>query len=537
MASQFVGSKVQQVVRRISNRLSPQHHRAEEKMGNAACIEATEDEKPTMLLQVDNQEHSVCDDDAKQPRRLSLRSVSSKATAGPVRFVSFVASKIGNAIDHLFYVEENRHASSAAPPASSNINIRTRTVQGGVLLDGCDTPEEHFERHDAILAVIKELNLKGEHGLRAAGLEMRLVCCVKHAAQPVKPPLEKPPLPPLEEDTPEHDDSSVSDIESSLAESNHVVESSTEEEQQLDCCCPDCVTRLFHHQTNTLIGHLNRRSFISDGEMYDEVSRFCMEYAQEIMIREGDLQWVQIEDDIQALVSRTHPAATTGSDDADDDMTSNKKPTLLIVTGKGKVRAGIFSRQHIQTTGLEPSTALFVIREAKKRNMNIIMLDPNCRGEREAYAVVQKSMQKLFGHIIIDQQQQENGGQQQYPLFIQLHSAAGSHVVRYLIDYWDSFLPHIRAMAFTDSTHNIQWTKKTMRLFEFLESPAVVYFRSTKGDTPHPAGLEINSRDESWKRRFGTIRTCWAGTTEHSLSDWHARDFIWQHFDRHMIMP
>ena len=102
------------------------------------------------------------------------------------------------------------------------------------------------------------------------------------------------------------------------------------------------------------------------------------------------------------------------------------------MTGKGKVRAGIFSSQYIQTTGLEPNTALFIVREAKKRNMNIIMLDPNRRGEREAYAVVKKSIKKLFGHIM-DQQQQHGG--QQYPLFIKLHSAAGSHVVRYLMDY------------------------------------------------------------------------------------------------------
>ena len=326
--------------------------------------------------------------------------------------MAFVASKIGNAIDHLLYDEDR--------PATPAI-LRTRAVQGGVLLDGFDTPEEHFERRDAILAVIKELDLKGEHGLRAAGLEMRLLCCAKHSAQPVKPlSLEKP----LEEDTPEHDDSSVSDIESSLAESNHV-ECTEQQQQQQHYCCLDCVTRLFHHQTNTLIGHLNRRSFISDGEMYDEVSRFCMGYAQKIMIRDGDLQWVQIKDDIQALVSRTHPAAT-------GRHTDDTKPTLLVVTGKGKVRAGIFSSQYIQTTGLEPNTALFIVREAKKRNMNIIMLDPNRRGEREAYAVVKKSIKKLFGHIM-DQQQQHGG--QQYPLFIKLHSAAGSHVVRYLMDY------------------------------------------------------------------------------------------------------
>eukprot|EP00540_Astrosyne_radiata_P013346 CAMPEP_0116854708 /NCGR_PEP_ID=MMETSP0418-20121206/18785_1 /TAXON_ID=1158023 /ORGANISM="Astrosyne radiata, Strain 13vi08-1A" /LENGTH=65 /DNA_ID=CAMNT_0004487585 /DNA_START=8 /DNA_END=205 /DNA_ORIENTATION=- len=47
----------------------------------------------------------------------------------------------------------------------------------------------------------------------------------------------------------------------------------------------------------------------------------------------------------------------------------------------------------------------------------------------------------------------------------------------------------------------------------------------------HEAGQVWEGKDEHWERRFGATKTCWAGTTEHSLSDWHARRFIWDLFD------
>jgi hypothetical protein len=516
-------SKTSVLVRRLSKRFgSP----SKKEMGNHVCIAASEEEKPCMLSSNSTtpdagvlvSSHALDDGSSSKSlssssKHLSLRSVGSTKKA-PVRFANFVGhavANIGSAVEKIIFVEESK------PPTP-----RPRTVRGGVLLHGCDSPEEHFEQLDYILGSINELELSGEEGLRAVGLELRHVCCEKHATK-ITVTKEAQETPKEEDATREHDDSSVSGM-------SQVGEPSIDEEHQH---CDACVTRLVHKQTDTLIDHFNRKRFVIDGPMYDEVARFCMEYAHESMIEEGDLKWVQIDKDergaINALVSSTHPAA---------GGTEASRPTLLVVTGKGKVRAGIFSRQHIQTTGLEPSTALFVIREAKKRNMNIIMLDPNARGEREAYAIIQKSMAKLFAHIE-NPAKGENTEASKHPLFVQAHSAAGSHVVRYLLDFSDSYLPHVRAMAFTDSTHNIQWTKKIPELRQFLESPASVYFRSSRGDSQtcktHQAGFDITSTcDEHWRHRYGKIRTCWAGTTEHSLSDWNARQYIWEHFDRHL---
>ena len=39
-------------------------------------------------------------------------------------------------------------------------------------------------------------------------------------------------------------------------------------------------------------------------------------------------------------------------------------------------------------------------------------------------------------------------------------------------------------------------------------------------------------KDRFWSHRFGEVRTVWAGTTEHSLSNWTAHKPIWEHFDK-----
>ena len=395
-----------------------------------------------------------------------------RGSTGPIQFVMSIAFKIGEALERLLLVDD-------AATLEDQI-IRERRIPGGVMLEGCQTQEEHFQRHDAIIEAIQ--GLKGERGLRAANFEMKCVPCDEHS-------------------TSTRHTAGISAIATSPP------------------CCERCMTRLFY--SDTLVDETNRRRFVSDGKMYDEISRLCMEHAQHIMITEGDLEWKSIDSNIQALVSKNIDWS---------------RPTLLFVTGRGKVRAGIFSRQHILTTGMEPSTAITFVREAKRRDMNIVMLDPNCRGEREAYLVVERSMSHVFRHLKSDCNEGDDSDVQHGPLFFQVHSASGAHVVCSLMDNCDSYLPHIRAIAFTDSTHNIQWTRKEQHraLYTLLESSSAVYVRSSKGDTLHVAGVEMCKCDDEWVRRFGKIRTVWAGTSEHSLSDWSARDVIWSHFDMHL---
>lgn len=417
------------------------------------------------------------------------------------RVVTDISSKVNNTLDRLLFVDD--------VPPTQNIS---RKVHGGILLHECDTPEEHFDRHDIILETMKDCQLKSDKGLKAAGLQFELKRCSNCLL------LDKREG----EHSPENDERRFVRVE---------LDGEVDSMDSLRTLkCEDCHTRLVHSKSGIMIEHHNRRKFIADGEMYDEVSRCCMEYAQDMMINDYGMKWITIDhenegDPIRALVSKTHPAAG-GS--------SISRPTLLIITGKGKVGAGIFSRQHIQTTGIEPSTALFTIKEAQSRNMNVVMLDPNANGERMSYIAIEKSMSKIFDYI---ENSSDENSVSQYPLLIQAHSAAGGNIVRYLMDKSECYLQHLQAIAFTDSTHNVQWVKNQPQLAEFLESSAAIYFRSSKNDygysQPHPAGEDM-SPDANWIRRFGNIRTCWAGTTEHSLSDWSARRHIWDHFDKNI---
>jgi hypothetical protein len=134
-------------------------------------------------------------------------------------------------------------------------------------------------------------------------------------------------------------------------------------------------------------------------------------------------------------------------------------------------------------------------------------------------------------------------------MYILSHSASGGHLVRYFLDKCHTpYVRNIRAIAFTDSTHSIQWAKGTHQTnwYDFLQSLRCIYFRcssSTRdtiagdGDSKwylHPAGEDVQT-DSFWRHRFGKIRTVWAGTNEHSQTNWFAQAKIWEHFDQFLF--
>ena len=186
--------------------------------------------------------------------------------------------------------------------------------------------------------------------------------------------------------------------------------------------CPNCITRLYHVPSSTVINNKNREIFIADGKMYDAVSDICQAAAQEIMAEMCNLVWVTIcdgkggglaqtqqknmkvnpntthewpRDELGNIVVREPIRALVGRHQH-DDITHNPPDTLLVATGKGKVRAGIFSREHLLTTGLEPSTAIPMLLEARNRGMNCVVIDPNARGDREGMETFEASVRSLF---------------------------------------------------------------------------------------------------------------------------------------------
>jgi len=300
---------------------------------------------------------------------------------------------------------------------------------------------------------------------------------------------------------------------------------------------------LFHKSTNTLITEKNHQLFIAHGKMYDEAARLCMEYAQDVMMKEGNLEWQSLGDGVNAMVTRNR---------------SFQRPLLLIVTGKGKVGAGIFSRRHLMTSGIETSTALPFVQGAIQRKMDVAILDPNGGGPQKAMQSVQTSLERLFFFQ----------GETEEDVYVLAHSMAGSQIVRFLhdktfdkaslpptpikgtkgkgkipamapsksekefqIQTGKKFLQQIKALAFTDSNHNINWTKHNLPLKDLIEGPSSLYIKSHKVHEDAKILGELHHDCNFWKHRFGNIKTIWGGTDEHALTNYTGMGHIWEHFD------
>jgi len=235
---------------------------------------------------------------------------------------------------------------------------------------------------------------------------------------------------------------------------------------------------------------------------------------------------------------------------------------LIITTSKGKLQAGIFSRQHLLVSSIESSTALPIVREACRRGMKVALLDPNARGERNGTTTYEQSMRFLFGTFTSEsdvsaesnvnnppkQQEEETdigtkfqkeGFLKEESIYFLAHSVSGSQLSTYLMTEGGHTMPRIKSLVFTDSTHNIKWFEKKeehSKISLLFQSSASLYVRSSNRDRDencekHKAGDECDT-DQYWKHRFGDVKTIWAGTEDHSLTNWAAHSQIWTHFDR-----
>ena len=489
--------------------------------------------------------------------------------------------RISNATLHIAHKSKPSKVVDTRPTAADRRGAKPR-----VLLAGCANSEEHFGRVDTVMGMTR--GLRGKKGLEAVGFEYLMTSC--SADQP-------------------------EGVEIGGGASKNASTFGPSE-------FPTCVTRLHFRpspaESPILICSSNRNKFISDSTMYDEIARLCQEYAQDVMAEEGDLVWVTVCDDnslgepVRCLVPRGHnlcqPGGQANTSAPDPDSighpSGESSPLLLISTGNGKVRAGIFSRAHLMTTGLEPSTALPMVREAKSRGMRCVIPDPNIRGDRNGMETYRRSVGVVFDGLDL---RRKSGGTSvgdathdseqamtsdcscgRSPVYVLAHSASGSHFVRHLRDHspfpppsgdWNlprasgpvALRSRIKAIAFTDSTHNIQWTRKDPShkdLENLLEGEATIYLRvepeegvrsaATRREgirrpiaakhsgpkdhcytliTPRESAGTPADCDQFWCHRFGDVRTVWAGTGEHSLTNWTGHKIIWEHFDRYRTDP
>ncbi len=311
--------------------------------------------------------------------------------------------------------------------------------------------------------------------------------------------------------------------------------------------CLNCVTRLYHLPSNTAVSKDNRKRFIADGKMYDAIAGVCQEAAQEIMAETCNLIWVTVCDGRGgdfAGQNEHHDEQTTSTSNGGNNAIQNPikalvgreqhgveedhhpHDTFLISTGNGKVRAGIFSRFHLLTTGLEQSTALPLLCEARSRGMNCVVIDPNARGDGFDVSIRRlfedRGSGKVKGELCERTRRRTRGiipaDDVNGSVFVLAHSAAGGQLVRYLLKQHENdapLLPRIRCITFTDSTHSVQWVKNHPKISSLIQSWRSLYVRSANpmrddnGENAAP-GDEC-PRDHFWSHRFGSIRTVWAG--------------------------
>lgn len=429
-----------------------------------------------------------------------------------------------------------------------------------IRLYGTSNADEHFERIEWAIKIAK--GKYGLEGLRTLGFEYKILACSRHQHLQVSDKSDKrdnllgseidgnggPILSlPLHEQCNEEKklDDNVSSEE--VIPISDINDDKKENAEGIMDICSDCNTRLYHIESGALITMKNRITFIADGEMYEVVVRLCQEYAQDLIQKEASLHWIPICEagekgpPIRALVHKDYVRSAQELEASVKSKGCYRSAilpnTLLITTGRGKVRAGIFSRQHLLISGIEASTCLESVREAHKRRMKVIILDPNARGERNGMSTYTQSLQVIFRDKINQDVMPESTSIQHCDssLYVLAHSASGSHLARHLINDGSYILRHLRAVAFTDSNHSIQWLKNHGKVSSFVQSSSSLYVRTANEyDCEKRVPGELCKADQFWKHRFGNIHTIWAGTNDHSLSNWTAHSFIWEHFDKYL---
>ena len=326
-----------------------------------------------------------------------------------------------------------------------------------------------------------------------------------------------------------------------------------------------CTCRRLHHVAkNQIITPSNSRIHMPNC-LFSEVTRCCQDIAQDVLLKEGGLERLVVREEgdkirTAALVTRRSDYDNTTQETCAEDGSKltaseeNCRPTLLVISGRGHSRAGIFSRKQLLVSGIEAATALNTVKEARKRGMNVVLMDHYSQQNLNSQIDTMDAFEASLGAIFDNDQEQDGSSwhsssdafdSSRGPVFILAHSASGGKLVVSLLEGKARryLLPRICGIVFTDSTHNIQWCSGVQRVWDLLESQKCLYIRSNEvrsssswrdGDETRRAGEVVNV-DTFWEHRFGTIRTVWAGTADHSLMNMKSADIIWNHFDELLV--
>jgi hypothetical protein len=369
--------------------------------------------------------NSNCNNDAGRPslrRRRSLFSflrpnnnnTNHNGSAASADRRSLHSSSSGRAAGGTSWTSRNIGSKTNITTNNKPKKQAIQLPKGTVLLKGCQTAEEHC---DVIRQALDgALGLEGDRGLRGMGFEYRLLPCDEHkdgnntAYQPHQQPQhhqsagdahsgllvcnhQHVPEPAEEELMPLSSTSErllamkktfyhsqPSDVQSrdgseDLGTGSYHGRRSLDDLESFSQttghngsrACNLCSHRLFHIASCEMVNEQNRKERIADGSMYDRICELAQESAQAMMMREGELEWVTVvvDDDNDKntgvpQTTTTPPLRVLVSTSRNSDR-ETKSPLFVVCTGRGKVRAGIFTRHHLMCTGLESATGTYLL--------------------------------------------------------------------------------------------------------------------------------------------------------------------------------
>jgi len=191
---------------------------------------------------------------------------------------------------------------------------------------------------------------------------------------------------------------------------------------------------------------------------YAEVAAAAMDYAHSLMIEEVGVQWYSYSGGTAQELGSNEPEITRSRGSkflATKDWQSN--PNLLVlITGTGSVRAGVWGRQLCVVDSLEHGTGLEMMMWAVgTKGWAAVAMDPNDPAGVVDDADQDPDTRGLLHCVAVSKLLSARA--QATSMFFVAHSFGGACFIDSLaLAFGDRDLPRLRAVAFTDSVHYVE---------------------------------------------------------------------------------
>lgn len=183
---------------------------------------------------------------------------------------------------------------------------------------------------------------------------------------------------------------------------------------------------------------------------------------------------------------------------------NSPKKLLVLICGSGRIMAGLWSVGVCAYAGLKAGSVLPCLEEARKRNMEVIILNPNY--EKSTY----KHAEEVFHDYIIPSNPER--------VWIIAHSMGGSSTCDIVSQNPEWCIQHVPAFALTDGCEGLIHSKG-FKINKWSHLKGINWIQSNE---------EVNSPLEDG---YSTMHRS-AATNDHPLTTFKAFPYIWEFFDQ-----